>query len=167
VCPRCGDIKQLNDFKDSSLKTGIGRFCLDCKLIPTYVESSVRGVNKDCDARTLSKAAREEYRTILKAKEKKERPRKEYIALKECLNSFRSVKIRYKGTWRTIDPYLLNETYVVSYCHSALDMRTFRIDRIQDVELLDRTFNLDKSLQSSAQAKLSNASNYRGHRQGY
>ena len=62
-------------------------------------------------------------------------PKREYAAvIKEAFDNRRSVKICYKGSWRTIDPYALNGTYVVSYCHFARDIRTFRIDRVQGAE---------------------------------
>ncbi len=32
-CPKCKDIKKLDDFRDKSLLTGIGRICKDCKDI--------------------------------------------------------------------------------------------------------------------------------------
>lgn len=73
------------------------------------------------------------------------------------------MKIRYKGSWRTIDPYSLNNTYIVAYCHLARDIRTFRIDRIQGVELSE-AFDFDKSLQTTAQGRLIEAPNYRGYR---
>lgn len=34
-CPSCKKNKPLNDFKDSSLVSGVGRKCLDCKTSPT------------------------------------------------------------------------------------------------------------------------------------
>lgn len=80
--------------------------------------------------------------------------------LTEAFNAHRSVKIRYKGSWRTIDPYVLNTTYVSAYCHFARDMRTFRIDRIQGAELAEG-FSFDKSLLSTAQAGLSKAPSYK------
>ena len=30
-CPKCKEVKSINDFKDSALITGYGRFCRDCK----------------------------------------------------------------------------------------------------------------------------------------
>ncbi len=35
-CPKCKEIKSLNDFKDTALITGYGRFCNDCKNIKNY-----------------------------------------------------------------------------------------------------------------------------------
>jgi predicted DNA-binding transcriptional regulator YafY len=39
---------------------------------------------------------------------------------------------------RDIDPYRF---YVIGYCHTAQDIRTFRISRFRDVKLLERTFD--------------------------
>lgn len=216
VCPQCGEIKPLSDFKDSSLVTGIGRFCLTCKTIPSYrkyfTESTIERRDPDAPSksdinkllsfsehpekyatgtsRTREKVqyldsimhkfsegqqatydtAKEKYDAALVAKaEVKARPKEEYRAiLKEAFDNRRSVKIRYKGSWRTIDPYSLNDTYVVSYCHFARDIRTFRVDRVQGAELSE-PFNFDRSLQTAAQSRLVEAPsyNYRGYRRRY
>jgi len=83
--------------------------------------------------------------------------------LEQAFNNHRTVRIRYKGSWRAIDPYSLNDTYCVAYCHLARDIRTFRIDRIQGTELSEN-FNFDKSLQRTAQTRLIEAPNYRGYK---
>ncbi len=81
--------------------------------------------------------------------------------LQNAFNNQKSVKIRYKGSWRTIDPYSLDNTYVVAYCHFARDIRTFRVDRVQGAELSEG-FSLDRSLQATAQSKLVAAPSYKG-----
>lgn len=88
--------------------------------------------------------------------------------LEAAFNSHQSVKIRYKGSWRTIDPYALNKTYCVAYCHIARDIRTFRVDRIQDVKVAD-SFVFDKSLYNTAQGRLVEAPSYkyRNYRRRY
>lgn len=86
--------------------------------------------------------------------------------LNDAFNNHRSIKIRYKGAWRKIDPYSLNSTYVVAYCHMACDIRTFRVDRIQVIELLDE-FSFETSLQEKVQPRLTEAPAYRGYRRGY
>ena len=108
--------------------------------------------------------ARKKYNTALAAKTKSKKSRKtDYnTILTEAFNNRRSVKIRYKNSWRTIDPYSLNSIYLVAYCHFAHDIRTFKIDRLQGAKLLE-TFNFDKSLQATAQNRLGEASNYRWH----
>lgn len=82
------------------------------------------------------------------------------ITLRDAFNSHRSVEILYKGTSRTVDPYSLNETYLVAFCHSANDIRTFRVDRIQGVKLSDE-FSFDKPLQAVAQSKLADAPTFK------
>jgi len=52
-CPKCKDVKSIKDFKDSSLITGYGRFCRDCKGKTTYSSSTADKptpvlTNKDC-----------------------------------------------------------------------------------------------------------------------
>ncbi len=89
--------------------------------------------------------------------------------LADALNNHKTVKIRYKGSWRTIDPYSLDKTYVVGYCHLACDIRTFRVDRIQGAELLG-SFSADGSLQRMSQSKLKDAPSYKrygGYRRRY
>ncbi|MCR2804545.1 helix-turn-helix transcriptional regulator [Paenibacillus soyae] len=48
-------------------------------------------------------------------------------------------------TERLIDPYYLvprdYRFYVIGFCHKAQDIRTFRISRFKQVEVLDRTFD--------------------------
>jgi predicted DNA-binding transcriptional regulator YafY len=62
----------------------------------------------------------------------------------------RQVEMHYQGstkaevTQRCVDPYaLVHQTgwwYLVGYCHLREAMRTFRVDRIQDLVLLDESF---------------------------
>src|SRR3989338_5849165 len=35
-CPKCKEVKSVKDFKDTSLITGYGRFCNECKNLKTY-----------------------------------------------------------------------------------------------------------------------------------
>ncbi len=41
-CPKCKEVKSLMDFKDTSLVTGYGRFCNECKGRKTYNSSVTR-----------------------------------------------------------------------------------------------------------------------------
>jgi predicted DNA-binding transcriptional regulator YafY len=54
---------------------------------------------------------------------------------------------RNEESQRDIDPYYLiprdNRFYIIGFCHTAKDIRTFRISRFRDVKLLDQSF--DKS----------------------
>lgn len=199
----------MSKFRDSSLITGIGRFCLECKSglsSREYIStSSGRRVKLDNElsrsdnnkllsfsesplkyARGTSKskkkveyldsikhkfsdgqlatynAARKKYNEALQ--EKVLVSRKDFNKdLEQAFNNHQTIRIRYKGSWRAIDPYALNNTYCVAYCHLARDIRTFRIDRIQGAELSEN-FNFDKSLQGTAQTRLIEAPNYRGYR---
>lgn len=106
------------------------------------------------EQRAMYKEAREQYDAALATKKEPRIQKMDYSPiLDEGLTHRRSVKIRYKNVWRMIDPYALNETYVVAYCHSALDIRTFRMDRIQGAELSEN-FSFNRSLQTTAQSRL-------------
>lgn len=52
---------------------------------------------------------------------------------------------RNEESKRDIDPYYLvprdYRFYVIGYCHSAKDIRTFRISRFRDVEILEQSFD--------------------------
>ncbi len=62
----------------------------------------------------------------------------------------RQVRIRYQGSTsdqtseRLVDPYALAHRsgwwYLVGYCHLRQGLRTFRVDRIQELELLSQKF---------------------------
>ena len=209
VCPQCGEIKTLADFKDNSLVTGLGRFCRACKsgsntwsyhpIKQKQVQSENEPTKSDINkllsfsedpekyatgtdkARekveylesiehkfsdgqfTTYETARKKYDAALVSKAEIKSRKVDYSAvLNKAFNSHKSVKIRYKGSWRTIDPYSLNNTYVVAYCHFARDIRTFRVDRIQGAELSEG-FNFDKSLQTTANSRLGEAPSYKGH----
>ncbi|MBN1877432.1 MAG: YafY family transcriptional regulator [Anaerolineae bacterium] len=71
--------------------------------------------------------------------------------LRECIASRRAVRLTYRSfsleeTCRDVDPYALTFRgglwYAVGYCHLRHDMRTFRIDRIQDVVPLHARFTI-------------------------
>ncbi|MGD8904907.1 MAG: YafY family protein, partial [Anaerolineae bacterium] len=56
---------------------------------------------------------------------------------------------RQEVTQRSVDPYALalqwGNWYLVAYCHLRSDMRTFRVDRIQQVEIRAETFEVPDS----------------------
>ena len=56
---------------------------------------------------------------------------------------------RQEVTKRTVDPYALalqwGNWYLVAYCHLRDDLRTFRVDRIQQVETGEETFEVPAS----------------------
>ena len=202
-------MKSLSEFKDKSLITGIGRFCLKCKsnLSSRQYISISSGRREKLDdelsrsdtnkllsfsesplkyARGTSKSkekvkyldsikykfsdgqlatyniARKKYDGVLK--EQTPAQKKDFSKdLKQAFDNHQTIKIRYKGSWRAIDPYALNNTYCVAYCHLARDIRTFRVDRIQGVELSEN-FKFDKSLEKTAQERLIVAPSYKGYR---
>lgn len=211
MCPQCGEIKPISSFKDSTLITGLGRFCLDCKSQTSsreYVSTSegrrprldgepsrsdmnkllsfsgnpekyATGTDKakakvehlESIKRKFSEGqlatyenARKKYDIALAEGSRSRIKKTDYVALlKDAFDNHKSIKIRYKGAWRTIDPYSLNSTYVVAYCHFANDIRTFRVDRIQGAELLN-SFQVDDRLGSAAKRKITEAPNYKGYR---
>ena len=202
-------MKSLSEFKDKSLITGVGRFCLKCKSNSSSREyisiSSGRRIKLDNElsrsdtnkllsfsenplkyARGTGKSrekiqylnsikykfsdgqlatynsARKKYNEALE--KQTPAPKKDFGKdLEQAFKDRRTVKIRYKGSWRAVDPYALNNTYCVAFCHLARDIRTFRIDRIQGAELSEN-FNFDKSLQKTAQSRLVEAPSYRGYK---
>jgi predicted DNA-binding transcriptional regulator YafY len=71
----------------------------------------------------------------------------------EAILSLRTIEAVYhtqsrdETTQRKIDPYYLiprdNRLYVMGYCHSTNDIRTFRLSRFHHVEILEQTFTKD------------------------
>lgn len=72
--------------------------------------------------------------------------------LRRAVRERRQVSMVYRG-WaqaeplqREVDPYALVHRwgwwYIVTYCHLRGDMRTFRVDRINELTLLDETFDV-------------------------
>jgi predicted DNA-binding transcriptional regulator YafY len=71
-------------------------------------------------------------------------------ALRQCIGERRCVRLLYRGrarqegTERVVDPYALTFQwglwYLVGYCRLREDLRTFRVDRIQHIALLEDRF---------------------------
>lgn len=153
------DINKLFSFSKNPLKYALGTTKSKEKV--EYLENIKSKFNAG-QLKTYSRA-RKQYDAALSRKVGSKNKKGDfYTDLGQALNNHQSAKIRYKGTWRTIDPYALNKTYCVAYCHLKQDIRTFRIDRIQSVQL-SANFNYDKSLQDIAQQKLREAPNYRSY----
>ena len=61
-----------------------------------------------------------------------------------CYHTRHSNDVQSTSQTRDADPYglayLQNSWHLVAYCHMRQDMRTFRLDRMEDLELLSRTF---------------------------
>jgi predicted DNA-binding transcriptional regulator YafY len=87
--------------------------------------------------------------------------------LRHAIREHRSVNMNYQSsqvphpTQRRLDPYALVHRwgwwYVVGFCHVHQDARTFRVDRISEIALSDRTFSpsVDFNLQAYLKNELS------------
>lgn len=71
--------------------------------------------------------------------------------LRRCVAQSRRARVVYRSlrqevTERLLDPYALalqwGNWYLVGHCHLRGELRTFRVDRIEDVEPVDATFEL-------------------------
>jgi len=156
-CPKCKKIRKAEDFKDSSLSTGYGRFCRVCKNFSTrsmsYRPSSTLFTQSE---------PRQHLHAVSAGKDGKKRS--DVVELiNSALKNHLSVNLRYNGLQRAIHPYAMDGRYCVAYCTLRNDLRTFRIDRIQGAELSE-DFNFDKSLQKIAQTRLIEAPSYRGYK---
>lgn len=70
--------------------------------------------------------------------------------VRDAIRGRRQIRIRYRSrnetqpAQRDVDPYRLvhrwGYQYFIGYCHRADAMRTFRLDRLDDVEILDQSF---------------------------
>lgn len=156
------DVNKLLSFTESPEKYARGTIRAKEKV--EYLES-IKDKFSEGQLATYT-TARKKYDVRVVIKSETKIPKADYSTiLMDAFNNQRSVKIRYKGSWRTIDPYSLNKIYVVAYCHFARDIRTFRIDRIQGAELSE-VFSFDTTLQTTAQSRLVEAPTYNGSR-GY
>lgn len=157
--PSRSDINKLLSFTESPEKYATGTSKARGKV--DYLESIQHKFSEGQLA--AYKTARKKYDERASSRKVAGTQKSDFSAiLRKAFDGHRSVKIRYKGMWRTIDPYSLSDTYVVSYCHHARDIRTFRLDRIQDAEIAE-PFGFDISLETSAKSKLKAAPNYRGY----
>jgi predicted DNA-binding transcriptional regulator YafY len=89
--------------------------------------------------------------------------------LRRAIREHRSVEMLYQGsqvphpTRRGLDPYALVHRwgwwYVIGFCHVHREVRTFRVDRISEIALLDTAFtqlpdfNLQSFLKNEPQAQ--------------
>jgi len=70
-----------------------------------------------------------------------------------------SLKIKYKGVNRTIFPYSSDRKYCVAYCNYRNELRTFRIDKMQDIEIGTK-FELQGVFKREADSKIRNIEPY-------
>lgn len=75
--------------------------------------------------------------------------------LEKAIQNFKPVEIEYDSidggpSVREVEPYFIifleHAFYLVAYCLMRNDFRTFRIDRIRRMSILDRTFKIRKNL---------------------
>lgn len=75
------------------------------------------------------------------------------VTLRECMAQSQRISLSYHSfsrvqTRRVVDPYALSlrwgNWYLVGYCHLREELRTFRIDRIGDLQPLDETFTFPR-----------------------
>jgi hypothetical protein len=154
--PSRGDVNKLVSFTRDPRKYATGTVKAREKV--EYLESiKGRFTEKQLAA---YRAARFRYDAEITQNEKRALRQEDLTSvLIGALNNQKSVRICYKNSWRIIDPYSVDSTYVVAYCHLASDIRTFRIDRVQGAEVLEG-FNFDASLHATAQLRLAGAPNY-------
>lgn len=142
-----GDINRLRKFSDNPKKYANGSRRARAKV--QYLEGIKHKFNEPQLAAYTD--ARNKYDAVFTRKTTTYN-----TILNTALNDRRAIKIHYKGVWRKVDPYALNETYMVGYCHYAYALRTFRIDRILGVEL-GENFDFDIDLEKMAGTRLSEA----------
>ncbi len=87
-----------------------------------------------------------------------ETPGQQLAPLLDALEQQRSVTIRYASyqqppVSRRVDPYgllfRLGRWYMSGYCHLRHELRTFRLDRLQHIDLLEHTFNRPEHFNSA------------------
>jgi transposase-like protein len=74
-----------------------------------------------------------------------------------------SIQMKYKGLTRTIFPYAYNETYCVGYCNYRNELRTFRIDKMQNIKIGDK-FEFQETLKKQAESNINNVQSYSSYR---
>ncbi len=81
---------------------------------------------------------------------------KYYSRLEKAISEERQIRLVYQSirtgrTERTVDPYFIifkgRAFYFVGYCHLREDFRTFRINRIVSLDVLDSRFTRDPKIQ--------------------
>lgn len=83
--------------------------------------------------------------------------------LRRAVREHRSVNMNYQSSQnphpsqRELDPYALVHRwgwwYVVGFCHVRQEIRTFRVDRISEIALLNKTFNVSSGFDLQSHLK--------------
>lgn len=80
-------------------------------------------------------------------------------SLRDCMAESHRVNLRYHSfsrveTERLVDPYALSfrwgNWYLIGYCHMRKELRTFRIDRILDMQRKEDTFKIPSNFNAKA-----------------
>ena len=113
-CDRCKQLKDLKEFKDDSLRSGIGIVCLTCK----------GGKSRSSKKRTTSNTKAFKSSNV-----------------KHSLEVNKEYRIKYSNasdwaTERIIKVRSVDDKYVKAYCNQTRENRTFRRDRIKSSEFL-------------------------------
>lgn len=80
-----------------------------------------------------------------------------------AIENHHTLTITYKGFKRDIYPYKTDGKYCIAYCTLRKELRTFRIDRMEDVRVTG-IFNPDENLVADAESKIGTASTFRNYR---
>lgn len=128
----------------------LGASWLELKLPAMAVEGAMAKV-----ARILPKAARERLQAlsthlIMSPHDQESRPNASLLLdLSQAIEGRQRVAITYRSrqdevTQRTVEPYGVagwwGRWYLVAYCCLRQDYRTFRLDHIEEIQVLDETF---------------------------
>ncbi len=85
----------------------------------------------------------------------KEKGERFYQTIEKAIASSNRIRIRYEAvesgtSERIVDPYFIifrgRAFYFVGYCHLRKDFRTFRIDRVEEIEIMPESFVKDGSI---------------------
>ncbi len=81
-----------------------------------------------------------------------------YKTLKEAHNSKKTIKIVYEPhshysdsgiTEREVDIYFINLSYIAGYCHLRDEARMFKIDRIKEANILQKSYDIKPDIYSN------------------
>jgi predicted DNA-binding transcriptional regulator YafY len=108
-------------------------------ILPNEQRGEVDWARRSLVATGLNRASLNNISTILEKLRFAARERRQVLAL------YQSQKDS-KGAKRKIDPYALvfrsGWWYLVGYCHLRTALRTFRVDRIQSLKILEKSFEI-------------------------
>lgn len=80
-----------------------------------------------------------------------------------AIENHHTLTITYKGFKRDIYPYKTDGKYCIAYCTLRKELRTFRIDRMEDVRATG-IFSPDQEMYDEAADKIADAPSFRNYR---